>query len=95
MQNAEPQKSEKPLAGHATRRNMADHVGVRRWVKQAGGRLDLPDDEPGVEVSPLVSYAGEGLEPLCNQRTFRQAFDIFLQVGLCAWSLPCSRMLVP
>lgn len=54
---------------------------MRRWVKQAGGKVLLADSEAGVEVSPLVSYSGEDLEPLCAQRTFRQPFDVFLQVS--------------
>lgn len=37
----------------------------------------------GVEVSPTVSYAGEGLQDLCAERVLRQAYDVFLQV--------CSR----
>ena len=51
-----------------------------RWVEDAGGQLALTGDEPGVEVSPLVSYAGEGLEDVAA-RTFRQPFDVFLQAG--------------
>ena len=67
-----------------------------RWVKQAGGKLALAESEPGVEVSPLISYAGEDLEPLCAQRTFRQPFDVFLQVPVfpCTQCQPCMPMLL-
>lgn len=44
----------------------------------AGGAL--ADEEEGcVEVGPLASYAGEGLEPLCTGRTFDDAYDPALQ----------------
>ena len=68
---------------------------ICRWVKQAGGKLAFAESEPGVEVSPLVSYAGEDLEPLCARRTFRHPFDVFLQVLLCPCTqwLPCAPML--
>lgn len=36
--------------------------------------------EGGLEVSPTVSYAGEGLEQLCAGRTFQQPYDEELQV---------------
>ncbi len=53
---------------------------VCRWVAKSGGRLRLPKDCEGVEVSPTVSYSGEGLRSVCRGRTFRQQHDIFLQV---------------
>ena len=34
----------------------------------------------GVEVSPLVSYAGEALDGLCNGKTFLHSLDNSLQV---------------
>jgi hypothetical protein len=49
-------------------------------VRAAGGTIDLETPGAGVEVSPLVSYAGEGLDSLCAGRSFRSAFDVHLQV---------------
>ncbi|BDA40449.1 UDP-N-acetylglucosamine diphosphorylase 1 [Coccomyxa sp. Obi] len=50
-----------------------------RWVAKSGGRLRLPKECEGVEVSPTVSYSGEGLRSVCRGRTFRQQHDMFLQ----------------
>lgn len=52
-----------------------------RWVAKSGGRLRLPKGCEGVEVSPTVSYSGEGLRSVCRGRTFRQQHDVFLQVS--------------
>jgi UDP-N-acetylglucosamine/UDP-N-acetylgalactosamine diphosphorylase len=48
----------------------------RKWIEAAGGRVEAKG--PGVEVSPLVSYAGEGLNGLAD-RAFRDAYDVHLQ----------------
>ncbi len=56
------------------------HPPVPQWVQSAGGALSDPD-QGAVEVSPLVSYAGEGLEPLVAGRVFEEAYDLDLQVG--------------
>lgn len=46
-----------------------------RWVRAAGGAVS----SQGVEVSPLVSYAGEGLGALCSGREFMELWDDRLQ----------------
>lgn len=53
-----------------------------RWVEAAGARVRLDKECEGVEVSPRVSYSGEGLAPLCRGRTLRAAHDPFLQARL-------------
>ncbi|XP_045826861.1 UDP-N-acetylglucosamine diphosphorylase 2-like isoform X1 [Trifolium pratense] len=49
-----------------------------RWVIAAGGFLthSVPLYATGVEVSPLCSYAGENLEPICRGRTFHAPCEI-------------------
>lgn len=42
------------------------------WVQRAGGVVECAE---GVEVSPLLSYAGEGLEGACAGVTFTAAGD--------------------
>jgi hypothetical protein len=51
--------------------------GFYRWVTAAGGQVEAAE---GVEVSPTVSYAGEGLDDICKGRTFTQPLDAALQV---------------
>jgi len=42
----------------------------------------LGKGEAGVEVSPRLSYSGEGLKALCRGRTLRSAHDAILQARL-------------
>ena len=42
----------------------------RSWVEAAGGTISGPMEEGGVEVSPLTSFKGEGLEDKCRGKTF-------------------------
>lgn len=41
----------------------------RRWVEDAGGAV-TGGRSTGVEVSPLLSYAGEGLADRCSSEVF-------------------------
>jgi UDP-N-acetylglucosamine/UDP-N-acetylgalactosamine diphosphorylase len=41
----------------------------RSWVEAAGGSFEGGADQ-GLEVSAAISYAGEGLEHRCRDRTF-------------------------
>lgn len=48
-----------------------------RWVETQGAVVEC---EEGVEVSPLVSYAGEGLEVVAGEgRVFTDPYDLALQ----------------
>lgn len=46
---------------------MAMHT---KWVVAAGGTVKQQADEPLIEVAPLLSYAGEGLEARCSGKAF-------------------------
>ncbi|KAL0052616.1 hypothetical protein WJX82_004822 [Trebouxia sp. C0006] len=50
----------------------------QRWVQEAGGSVNSPE---GIEVSPRVSYGGEGLVQLCKGKTFQSSLDSALQGG--------------
>ncbi|KAK3942770.1 udp-n-acetylglucosamine pyrophosphorylase [Diplogelasinospora grovesii] len=39
----------------------------KRWVQAAGATVTSEDPEAGIEVSPLMSYGGEGLESLSGK----------------------------
>jgi len=50
------------------------------WIEAAGGVVKISKGSPdGLEVSPLLSYGGEGLDHLCYRKTFRSAYDVMLQ----------------
>ncbi|CAM6109131.1 unnamed protein product [Calypogeia fissa] len=48
------------------------------WVADAGGYVVNKGTVPavGLEVSPLLSYAGEGLDDVCNRKTFHVNTEI-------------------
>lgn len=60
-----------------TARGAALKLGAS-WVVAAGGRLEGEAAGQGVEVSPLVSYGGEGLE-WCDGAVFTTSGDARLQ----------------
>jgi hypothetical protein len=56
---------------------MAACARARRWVEEAGGTVECDE---GVEVSPLLSYAGEDLAAVVEQRgVFAEPYDAALQ----------------
>lgn len=58
----------------ATARNVL-MILHRKWVEDAGGKVE-GGVGGGVEVSPLASYAGEGLVERCAGERFRKSMVI-------------------
>jgi hypothetical protein len=52
-----------------------------RWVQAAGARLGGAAADAGLEVSPLVSYAGEGLEGRCAGAVLEELHPSALRSG--------------
>ena len=46
----------------------------RQWVEAAGGVVRGGSE--GVEVSPMLSYAGEGLSVRCHEQSFQSCEEI-------------------
>lgn len=64
-QNAPGSSSDSP----DTAREAVLAQGVK-WVKAAGGSVQLPEGVAGIEVPPLMSYGGEGLEAHVKDKVF-------------------------
>ena len=73
MKNAPGSPSDSPDTARA--HVLALH---KRWVEAAGGQVIMqPGTEvSGVEVSPLISYAGEGLAELVAGHSFVAGTEI-------------------
>jgi len=72
----------KNLAGDDSPQTCLKHTSQLnvRYIQNAGGIIaptDLPEEQRICEISPFVSYAGEGLESLVKGKTF--SFPIHLQ----------------
>ena len=74
VKNAPGSKSDSPDT--ARRLLLTQHAG---WVKAAGGSVvpsPAGQGDDGLEVSPLLSYAGEGLEEICRGRQFHAFSEV-------------------
>lgn len=73
MKNAPGSPSDSPDTARA--HVLALH---KRWVEAAGGQVvgQSESDNGGVEVSPLICYAGEGLAELVAGRSFDSDTEI-------------------
>mmetsp|Transcript_20288 Transcript_20288/g.30145 ORF Transcript_20288/g.30145 Transcript_20288/m.30145 type:complete len:495 (+) Transcript_20288:120-1604(+) len=56
-----------------TCRQLLKHLHAK-WIEKAGGKItsNTQGEQPIVEISPLLSYEGEGLEAAVHQKTFNQ-----------------------
>ncbi|KAI1077361.1 nucleotide-diphospho-sugar transferase [Whalleya microplaca] len=72
LKNADPERNadgafvKEPEDGPTTSRRHTKAQG-RRWVEAAGATVKNGDVDGGLEVSPLTSYGGEGLESFKGQ----------------------------
>lgn len=70
VKNPSTAPSDTPSTACAMLNNLA-----RAWIRKAGGSVE-GDDDALVEVSPLLSYAGEGLEERVAGKTFTAPIHI-------------------
>jgi len=55
----------------------------KKWLENAGGIILNKDSKELLEISPLVSYAGEGLEKLVKGKEFTLPYYLSEKILVC------------